>query len=236
MKLRVLSPALVLFAIGSIHASTIYTYTNWTSATNSSGPTSGSVSGTLTFGSNVVDVAYTGDVAGAQTNGSGTNYYNPASDYFNSVVSNAPTSPDIIQLSQAFAYTDTLTFSQPLVNPVIDIVSLGAPGNTVGYNFNATPTILSQGTDDWGGCNTCLSVSGDTVNGNEGSGAVEFVGTFSSISWTATGGEYWNGITFAAPGVGSSPSAVPEPSSLLLLGSGIAGMIGMVRRRRAVNS
>ncbi len=232
MKLRVISPALALFAIGSIHASTIYTYTNWTSATNSSGPTSGSVSGTLTFGSNVVDVTYTGDVAGAQINGNGTNFYNPAADFVSSVVSNAPTSPDIIQLSQAFAYTDTLTFSQPLVNPVIDIVSLGA-GQTVGYNFNATPIILSQGTDDWGGCDTCLSISGDTVNGNEGSGAVEFVGTFSSISWTATGGEYWNGITLAAPGVGSSQSPVPEPSSLLLLGSGIAGMVGMVRRRRA---
>lgn len=232
MKLRILAPTFALLAVGSLHASTLYTYTDWTSVTGSSGPVAGTVSGTLTFGSDVVNVTYTGDVAGAQINGAGTNYYNPASDFVNSVVSNAPTSPDIIQLSQGFAYTDTLTFSQPLVNPVIDIVSLGG-GDAVGYNFDATPVILSQGTDDWGGCDTCLSVSGNTVNGTEGSGAVEFVGTFTSISWTATGGEYWNGITLAAPGVGSSPSAVPEPSSLLLLGSGLAGMIGMVRRRRA---
>ena len=232
MKLKIFVSTLTLLAVSSVHAGTLYTYTDWTSATDSSGATPGSASGTLTFGSNVVNVGYAGEVTFAQINNIGTNYYNLPTDFTGSVVANAP-GPDIIALQEASAFTDTLTFSQPLVNPVIDIVSLGA-GNTVGYNFNATPIILSQGTDDWGGCDTCLSVSGNTVDGAEGTGAVEFVGSYSSIAWTPTGGEYWNGVTVgaAAIGTGGGTTATPEPGSLLLVGSGITGLVGMLRRRR----
>lgn len=208
-----------------------YTYVSWTSATASSGATNGSATGTITSGGQTVTVSYSGDVAGAQTNNSGTNYYNPASTFENSTVANAPTSPDIIQLSEASSYTDTLTFSSAIVNPIIDIVSLGG-GGSVSYTFNAAPTILGQGTDDWGGCNTCLSVSGDTLTGTEGSGVIQFDGSFTSITWTTTGGEYWNGITVGD--VAATPT--PEPGSIFLLGSGLAGLALLMRKKMSINN
>jgi hypothetical protein len=216
-------------AVPALATPVTYSYVNWTAATMSNGSTSGSATGTITAGSQTINVSYTGDVPGAQTNGSGQNYYLPASTFENSTVANAPTSPDIIQLAEGYPYTDTLTFSSAIVNPIIDIVSLGAPGNTVSYNFNAAPTILGQGTDDWNGCNTCLTVSGNTLSGTEGSGVIQFDGTITSISWTATGGEYWNGITVGE--VAAAPTPTPEPGSILLLGTGLMGLALLVRRK-----
>jgi hypothetical protein len=163
----------------------------------------------------------------------GTDYYSSwQSVYTSSTVSNSPTNVDVIALSEAYSYTDTITFSKAVINPIIDIVSLGeAPIKaTVSYNFSATPTILSQGPAYWpGGCTTCLSVTGNTLNGLEGDGTVEFVGTFSSISWTTTGGEYWNGFTV---GVLGESLATPEPGTVWLLGIAV-GLGAAVRRFRS---
>jgi hypothetical protein len=214
-----------------------YTYVNWSSATLS-GSSPGSASGTMTVGSQNITVNYTGDVAySTQINNSGNNYYSGwPSVYTNAVVSNSPTNVDVITLQENPAFTDTLTFSTPLLNPILDIVSLGNGGEPVGYNFSATPVILSQGYAYWGGCSSCLTVSGNTLYGTEGSGVVEFVGSYSSITWTTSGNEYWNGFTVGVAGLGST--ATPEPgtvvlfSTLLLLGSG-PGALGFLRRRRA---
>jgi hypothetical protein len=117
-----------------------------------------------------------------------------------------------------------------VTNPILDIVSLGNPLNPVSYIFSATPVILSQG-PGWfaGGCSTCLSVSGNTLTGTEGDGIIEFVGSFTSISWTTTGTEDFNGITAGV----ADASGVPEPAtwSGLLIVSLLA--IPFVRRHKA---
>jgi len=211
-------------------ASTIFYYTDWTSDTLSSGGTNGSAAGTITTPQGTVNVSYSGDVVSAtQINDSGTDYYTSwQSVYTNAIVSNSPTNVDVIALSEAYAYTDTLTFSTAATNPILDIVSLGAVGVPVSYLFSATPVILSQGSASFGGCSTCLSVSGNTLTGAEGDGVVEFVGTYTSISWTTSGGEYWNGFT-----VGEAASVgTPEPATWtgLLIISMLA--IPFVRRHK----
>ena len=231
---------LPVLLIGSFLAATAaqaspftYIYTDWSTATDSTGSANGSVSGTLTIGAQTVDVNYSGDVSFAQVGAGGTDYYIPASVYTNSQVGNVPTNNNIIALSQSRAFTDTLTFSSPLVNPILDIVSLGQPGDAVSYNFNATPVILSQGVGGvFGGCSTCLSVSGNSLRGTEGDGVIEFVGTFGSLSWTTTNGEFWNGITLGVQGVGTS--AIPEPAtwSTILLAVGLAAPLAWRRRKR----
>src|SRR5512135_2779122 len=55
------------------------------------------VIGNLNIGSNTVDVTFKGLYSFAQTNG-GTNYWNPATPYIGSTVSNAPPASDIIAL------------------------------------------------------------------------------------------------------------------------------------------
>jgi len=178
-----------------------------------------------------VNVTYTGDVAWFDpTDGPVKNA--PAADFTAGGAINPPPNTGLIGLSQGnssyganlLPYGNEVTFSKPVTNPIIDIVSLGWGGaQIVNYNFSATPVILSQGTDNWGGGPSDLWVISNTLYGNEGSGVVQFDGTYSSISWTADGGEYWNGITVGA--------ATPEPNSLLLLGTGLAAFAGMLRRK-----
>jgi len=184
-------------------------YVDWTSGTAGE---PGTVTGTLFSGANQITVTYTGDVSFFNSGDSPVHYSDP-SDYTAGGTIAAPPYTGLIGL--AVDGVDTLTFSQAVTDPILDVVSLGAPGNATTYAFNATPIILSQGTDQWGGVSGDLTVSGNTLFGQEGSGAVQFDGTYTSISWTAGNQEYWNAITVGAP------SPTPEPGSLVLLGSGL---------------
>jgi len=224
----------------SAHASTIY-YAHWT-ASNGSSATDGSAVGTIATAQGNVTVNYTGDVAPwTQINNVGNDYYSAwPGVYTNATVSNLPGTVDIIALSQTHVYTNTLTFSSPVLNPILDIVSLGAPGNLVSYLFDATPTILSQGGAAYGGCAICLWVNGNTLTGDEGDGVIQFTGTFSQLSWTTTGGEPWNGFTVGVAGARVSTGAVdpvtPEPATwcLLLMAGAIA--IPAIRRHKCNQS
>jgi hypothetical protein len=225
-----------VLATTAASASVIYDYANWTSATLSTASAPGSAAGTLLAGSTTVNITYTGDVTSStQVGAGGNNYYVPSTVYTNSQVANVPTNNTLIALSENPAYTDTLTFSAPLLNPILDIVSLGQLGDAVTYNFNATPVILSQGSAYFGGCSTCLSVSGNSLRGTEGSGVVEFLGSYSSLTWTTTSGEYWNGFTVGVQGLASvtpPTSGTPEPGTLGLAALAFAfPLVQMLRKR-----
>lgn len=228
-----LALALAIGTTGVFGGSVNYTYVNWTTDVLSTTTTAGSASGSLTLGSDLIHVSYTGDVASATQVGSGgINYYVPPTVYTNAQVANVPSNNNVITLDQDPAYTNVLTFSSALLNPILDIVSLGAPGVRVTYTFNATPTILSQGTAYWGGCSTCLSVTGNSLTGTEGSGVIEFTGSYTSLTWTTTGGEYWNGFTVGVQGLGSPVSRVPEPETWALIFPVIV-MAVILRRKRS---
>lgn len=96
------------------------------------------------------------------------------------------------------------------------------------YAFSAPITILAQGPSSQfgGGTNNLSVVNGTDLVGNEGDGAVQINGTFTSISWTTSHPENWNGFNFGAT------QAVPEPSGFAGPGIAAAGLLGFARRRK----
>jgi hypothetical protein len=221
-KLLVMATAVVLvMGMAGMSFGALVDWADWTSATTG---ITGSASGTI--GS--ITVNYTGEVNFAQTSG-GINYWvagtaniNP---FISAVVENAPPASDIIALEGGHNTTSTINFSQAVTNPVMSIVSLGRDYQTVIYQFSQPFRILSSGQGYWGGATTgSLFDDGNNVlRGVEGHGTIQFLGTYSSISWTVPTTEYWHGFTVGL---------VPVPASALLLGSGLLGLVGMGWRSR----
>ena len=222
---------------GSVAGAQPVAWTNWTSFTAG---TPGSATGTMAATGGPVTVTYTGEVlGGSQTSAGGTTYFDPNSPGHNfssttysngTTVPNGPgTNPGFIQMQGGGnRVVNTLTFSTPVNNLFFAIISLGQPGTGVAYAFNHTFSIATQGGGWWGTCGSppCLTQSGNTLTGIEGDGTLIFNGPVTSISWTADPSEYWHGFSVGAQ------STVPEPGSMALLGTGLVGLVPMVRRRR----
>jgi len=208
-------------------------YTDWT--TSSAAGVNATAGGTLSLSSGTVNVSYNGEFAFTQLNNSGINYWtepNSLSKPYtgNAIVGNTPFTTDIIALSeQDPREVNTLSFSQSVHNPIMLINSLGA-GNTVSYNFNQPFILLSAGQGYWGGNSTTLTETGNSLNGTEGAGAIEFLGDVDSISWTTTGGEYWNGFTIGAETNQPSRGVPDGGASLGLLGMSVTCLLAVRRK------
>ena len=72
-------------------------------------------------------------------------------------------------------------------------------------------------------------VTGNTVGGVEGNGTVQFLGTFTSLTWTNPQYENWYGFDVGFESV----AAVPELSTWAMLIFGFAGLGFMAHRRKS---
>lgn len=219
-------------------------YTDWITAD----PSGGTAHGVITlpdFSTVSVDFAAInpdgspGSFTGAVLNGSWA-WGNYPATYTSDEVANAPSGneADLLQLVGGDNQTYTVHLSAAIKDPLMDIVSLGDAGRPIAYDFNSPFTILSQGPAQFGGTDTSLQQSGNDLTGNEGNGAIKFVGTYTDFSWTVPKPEDWHGFTFGIrttealepnpPSIG-----VPEPSPAPLFVLGLAGIGIMLTRRRS---
>ncbi|MBY0313818.1 MAG: hypothetical protein K2W85_17270 [Phycisphaerales bacterium] len=225
-------------------------WVDWTSATTAPPSTAGSALGTVASLSGTINVSYAGEVLGqfggiptTQTAGGGTNYWRDAGQlvpapsngaYLSPTVTNGPGdlgNTDIICLigDNSAPVTNTLTFSAPVTNPVMAILSLGSEGggSDATYRFsNADFTVLSSGRGYW---TSSLSTndflrrdSMGVLTGRGGHGVIQFLGTFSSISWTSSR-EAWHGFQIGV---------IPAPGAAAVF----LGTIGFVFSRRRLRN
>lgn len=214
----ILMSCAILLSTSLAFAGTVY-WTDWTSVTTGAP----GVLGTLDPGSGPINVAFSGVYSFAQTSG-GTNYWNPSTPYISAVVGNAPPASDIIALGTGG--TVNITFSQAVLDPLIALVSWNF--NTV--DFGVPIEILSYGAGYFGNGTPILNSDGDGFYGDgEVHGVIRLPGTYDAISFTHTS-ENWHGFTVGVVGAGGQPPAVPEPTTLLLLGLGLLAGAGMRRK------
>jgi len=167
----------------------------------------------------------------------GSNYN--GTTYISSNVPSLPPNSDRIGVGGFAIPNQSLTFSSPVSNIVMNIWSLGDDQGTLGtWVFDQPFVILSQNAGQYPTQPFALqSAPGNTLNGREGVGTIQFTGTFTSLSWDVINPEVyavWNiGVTSA---IAPDPSPVPEPgqvaASILLL-AGIGGYVWMKRRKTA---
>ena len=88
---------------------------------------------------------------------------------------------------------------------------------------------MNSGTGFFGGsaAGSLSEIAGNTLQGIEGHGVIQFIGTFTSIDWTIPTEEFWHGFQVGIP----TPQVVPEPLALSLLVGGLAAAALRSRRR-----
>jgi hypothetical protein len=219
-----------------------YHYVDWQSIN----PGAGTAAGTITLpDASVVNVGFNavnpdgsaGSFSFGQT-GCGNNYWNPTTPYVSAQVSNAPPNCELLALVGGQNQRYVVTLSEAIKDPIMAIVSLGQSGVTVRYEFDAPFDIVSQGAGYWGGsANALQEVAGDVLQGNEGHGTIQFIGTFSTFSWDVPTPENWHGFTFGirtTERIEPTPppaNDVPVPGTLSLLALGMAAL--WTRRRNS---
>ncbi len=212
MKFKLAFAAAALAASGLAQSATI-DWNTWSSATG----------GTINTSSGPVTVGFSGEPSAVVNNYPS---WGPSSTFADgTIVANAPTPANgILQIMGGSTDVVTLTFSTPVVNPVMSIWSLGQGGIDASFDFtDATVKYVSGGVStEYTGQG--IVVTGNDVSGNEGNGTVEFLGTYSSISWTNPVFENWYGFNVGV-------SAVPEPGSIGLMLAGLT-LVGLAARRR----
>jgi len=195
--------ALALAAPLQVFAADTVDWAHWSNVNNA----------TLTQNGQLVHVTYTGDNAGLDLNA--YIYDHPAS-FTNADVTNTPGSNGTIDMVGGKQTVNVIHFDHPVVNPYMDVFSVGRGGLPVSFVFlNADVSILSQGAGHWGG--GTLTQSGNTITGQEGNGLLKLTGTYTEIDFQTPNLESYYGAT-----VGVALTApVPEPASWGMLLSGL---------------
>lgn len=185
--------------------SNFYYYVDWTAANAGAGTASGTIS---LPGGQTVGVSLrvrnpngsAGSFFGSQLT-CGTAFWtaNNSAPYKSASVLNGPPACDIIQLAGGSSSTYEITFSEPVSDPIMPVLSLGNHGAPTYYDFDRQFQVVSSGTGYWGS-GTFRADPGEVLLGAEGHGTIRFIGSITTLSWTVPRPEYWHGFTFGIRG------------------------------------
>ena len=205
MKLRIASLSLLVLCLAAVPAMAQTVYSN------------GAINGTtdawtINFGFVVSDTFTT---SGGSVNGIAFGAWAFTGDVLQSAE---------VQISSA-EFGGTIFTDQ-----VVNFTQSGCSGNQYGFNVctetaSLSPVNLAAGTY-WLNLDNAVVNSGDPIYWDENSGpssaSENSVGTIPSEAFTVLGG---------TSTTSSTTQTVPEPSSIMLFGSGILGLAGMLRRK-----
>jgi hypothetical protein len=199
---------------------------SWTDWSTINAGTNGTGAGTMSTGSGNVGVALSGLLNNFVD---GDYYYNNSTTGGTSATGTygGLTPSDMIQ--ERGSGTVTITFSQAVINPYIALVSIGQPGTyDVNYTFQNLQNpieVVSFGPNYWGYGG--YTITNNNFAGHEFNGVLKLTGTYDSLVFNISPNEYWHGFN-----IGVDSAAVPEPATMLLFGTGIAGLAGVARRKK----
>lgn len=225
MKFSSFAAALALGFFSSVQVSTaaVIDWAIWNAPTSTSISTGGP-GGAITGSAGSTLLSYTGELISL----SYAPLFTPTSSWVGGTVSNAPpTSSGVLQIQGGnAAVTDTITFTNPVLNPIFAIWSLGQGGMPTSFVFTSSDfSVQATGPNNpYGG--TGFVVNGNTVTGTESAGSLQFNGLVSSISWNNPNNEFWYGFTVGVE------AAVPEPATWAMMILGFFGVGFMAYRRK----
>jgi len=222
-----------LMALSPSAGAAPYYWTDWTSWD----PTRGTATGIITPSSgpevtvNFQALTSTG-AAGTFLGVHDSSLWLPSTAYTSAQVDNGP-NYEGLQLVGEANMTYRVTLSEPIKDPLMAVTTLGSASDSATYVFDSPFTILSQGPTCCWGTGLLVQLPGNILEGFEGAGTLQFLGTYSTFSWTVPDPEFWHGFTFGirtTERLEPTPS-VPEPETWSLLMAGL-GLLGWYSRKR----
>lgn len=174
-----------------------HVWADWTAATVTA---QGSASAQLAISGvdGGIALTYSGGLDNAQIDG-GIPYWVPGTAYTSVAVPNSPPETELIMLAGGNNSVHTLTFSTPVKDPVLAIMSLGSIDTTTVCRFDDDFELLSYGPGFYPEAQELKHLPDNKLAGRESNGSIRFKGTFTTIRWTAEISEPWYGLTVGLP-------------------------------------